>query len=49
MPPIRVVTRMHESDQWAEVDVKMPFDDVNDVLGVQLYRKTVTGTGYEDR
>lgn len=36
MPPIRVVSEMPESDCWSTVDMEVPFEEVNGVLGVQL-------------
>jgi hypothetical protein len=41
MPPIRVVTEMPQSDQWAVVEVEVPFAAANDVLGVQVDRTIV--------
>lgn len=38
MPPISVVKEMPQSDKWAAVDIELPFEAVNDVLGVQLDR-----------
>lgn len=43
MPPIEVVTELPESDCWSTVDVDLPFERVNDVLGVQLDRSIVRG------
>ena len=43
LPPIRVVQEMPQSDEWAAVDVELPFGEVNDVLGWQLDRRIVPG------
>jgi hypothetical protein len=43
MPPIAVVAEMPESGQWAAVDVELPFEEVNDMLGVQLDRIVARG------
>ena len=43
MPPIRVVAEMPESDRWGAVSVELPFEGVNDMLGVQLDRSIAQG------
>ena len=43
LPPIRDVTEVPESDRWSTVDVELPFEEVNDMLGVQLERRIVRG------
>ena len=43
MPPITVAAEMPESSQWAAVDVELPFEEVNDMLGVQLDRVVARG------
>ena len=47
LPPFRVVTEMPESDGWAAVTIELPFAAVNDMLGVQLDRRTVRGVHSE--
>ena len=43
LPPIRFVTEVPESERWSTVDVELPFEEVNDMLGVQLDRRIVRG------
>ncbi len=43
LPPINVVSLISESRQWSAVDIRMPFGEVNDMLGVQLNRDIVPG------
>lgn len=43
LPPIRVVMEVPESDRWSSVEVELPFEEVNEMLGVQLDRCIVHG------
>jgi hypothetical protein len=43
LPPIRIVSEMPMSDRWAAVAVDLPFEAVNEVLGVQLERSIIRG------
>ena len=43
LPPVRVVDEMPESEQWAAVSIELPFEEANEVLGVQLDRSIVPG------
>ena len=43
LPPIKVVSEMPVSDRWAAVAVDLPFESVNEVLGVQLERSIIRG------
>ena len=43
LPPIEIVSKMPVSDRWAAVDVDLPFEPVNEVLGVQLKRSITRG------
>jgi hypothetical protein len=43
LPPIEIVSEMPVSDRWAAMDVDLPFEAVNELLGVQLERSIVRG------
>jgi hypothetical protein len=43
LPPIKIVPEMPISDRWAAVAVDLPFEPVNEVLGVQLERSIISG------
>jgi hypothetical protein len=43
LPPIIIVPEMPTSDRWAAVAVDLPFEAVNEVLGVQLERSIISG------
>jgi hypothetical protein len=36
LPRVRVVVEMPESDRWSVVNVDVPFESANHMLGVQL-------------
>ena len=43
LPPIRIVSKMPISRRWGAVAVDLPFEPVNEVLGVQLDRRIISG------